>query len=66
MSATRDQIGFPSIGIRSIMPTTGTSRRVTKLQPNEDRSTDNGRNKSDQETPSPHPPGTGALVDKAV
>jgi hypothetical protein len=66
MSATRDQIGFPSIGIRSIMPTTGASRRVSKRQSDEDRSSDNARTKSDQESPSPHPPSTGRLVDKAV
>jgi hypothetical protein len=66
MSATRDQMGFPSIGIRSIMPTTGASRRVTKRQPDKDRSTDNARTKSDQESPSPHQPGSGRLVDKAV
>jgi hypothetical protein len=33
MSATRYQIGFSSIGIQSIVPTTGTSRRVTKRNP---------------------------------
>jgi hypothetical protein len=66
MSAARDQIGFSSIGIQSIVPTTGTSRRVTKRQPDEDRSTDDARTKSDQESPSPHPPSIGRLVDKAV
>jgi hypothetical protein len=66
MSATRNQIGFPRIGIQSIVPTTGTSRRVTKRQPDEDRSTDDARTKSDQESPSPHPPTTGKLVDKTV
>ncbi len=66
MSATRDQIDLSSIGIQSIVPTTGTSRRVTKRQPDEDRSTDDGRTKSDQESPSPHPPATGKLVDKTV
>jgi hypothetical protein len=66
MSATRDQIGFPSIGIQSIAPTTGASRRFTKRQPDKDRSTDNVRTNSDQESPSPYPPSTGKLVDKAV
>jgi hypothetical protein len=66
MSATRDQIGFPSIGIQSIVPTTGASRRVTKRQPDKDRSIDNARIESDQESPSPHPRSTGRLVDKAV
>jgi hypothetical protein len=47
--ATRDQIGFPSIGIQSIVPTTGASRHVTKRQPDKDRSTDNARTKSDQD-----------------
>jgi hypothetical protein len=66
MSATRDQIGFSSIGIQSIVPTTGTSRRVTKRQPDEDRSTDDARTESDQESPSPHPPATGKLFDRTV
>jgi hypothetical protein len=66
MSATRDQIGFSSIGIQSIVPTTGTSRRVTKRRPDEHRSTDDGRTKSDQKSASTHPPSTGRLVDKAV
>jgi hypothetical protein len=66
MSATRDQIGFPSIGVQSIVPTTRTSQRVTKRRPDEDRSTDHARTKSDQKSPSTHPPSTGRLVDKAV
>jgi hypothetical protein len=66
MSATRDQIGFSSIGIQRIVPTTGPSRRVAKRQPDEDRSTDDARTKSDQESPSPHPPSIGKLVDKTV
>ena len=66
MSATRDQIGFPGIGIQSIVPTTGASRRVTKRQPDKDRSTDNAHTEFDQEPPSPHPHSTGRLVDKAV
>ena len=48
MSATRYQIGFPSISIQSIAPTTGASRRVTKRQPDGERSTENARTKSDQ------------------
>jgi hypothetical protein len=66
MSATRDQIGFLGIGIQSIVRTTGPSRRVTKRQPDEDRSTDDARTKSDQDSPSAHPPATGKLVDKTV
>jgi hypothetical protein len=66
MSATRDQIGISSIGIQSIMPTTGTSRRATKRKPEDDRNTDNARTKSNHASSSPHPSGTGRLVDKAV
>jgi len=66
MSATRDQIGISSIGIPSIMPTAGTSWRVTKRKPEDDRDTDDARTKSNHASPSPHPPGTGRLVDKAV
>jgi hypothetical protein len=66
MSATRDQIGISSIGIQSIMPTTGPSRRATKRKRENDRNTDNARTKSDHPSPTPHPPGTGRLVDKAV
>jgi hypothetical protein len=71
MSATRDQIGISSIGIQSIMPTTGTSRRLTKHKPEDDRDSDNARTESqnassDVASPSPRPPNTGRLVDKAV
>jgi hypothetical protein len=66
MASSQDQIGISSIGIQSIMPTTGTSRRVTKRKPEDDRNTDDGRIKSDHASPSPHPLGTGRLVDKAV
>jgi len=66
MSATRYQIGFPSISIQSIAPTTGASRRVTKRQPDGERSTENARTKSDQESRSPYPPSIGRLVDKSV
>jgi hypothetical protein len=71
MSATRDQIGISSIGIPSIMPTAGTSRRLTKRKPEDDRDSDNVRTESqnassDAASPSLRPPNTGRLVDKAV
>jgi hypothetical protein len=67
MSATRDQIGIvTSIGIQRILPTTGTSRRVTKHRPEDDRNTDDGRSESNHASPAVHPPGTGRFVDKAV
>jgi len=66
MSETRDQLGISSIGVPRIMPTTGASRRVTKRQPENDRDTDDGRTEPNHTSPSPHPPGTGRLVDKAV
>jgi hypothetical protein len=66
MSATRDQIGISSIGIQRIMPTTGTSQRVTKRKPEDDRDIDEALNESNPALPSPHPSGTGRLVDKTV
>jgi hypothetical protein len=66
MSATRVESGISSIGIQRIMPTTGPSRRVTKRDPEDERDTDNARTKSDHASPSPQPPGTGRLVDKAI
>jgi hypothetical protein len=78
MSATRDLRGISSIGIQSIMPTTDASRRPAKRKPADDRDTDNARTESRTESqtesqtecnvasPSPRPPGTGSLVDKAV
>jgi hypothetical protein len=65
MSATRDQIGISSFRVQGIMPTTGTSRRAAKNRP-DDRKTDYPRTESDDETPSPRPPGSGRLVDKAI
>jgi hypothetical protein len=66
MSATRDQIGISSIGIPSIMPTAEMSRRLTKRKPEDDRDPDDARTESHDASPSPAPPGTGRLVDKAV
>jgi hypothetical protein len=66
MSATTDQIGISSIGVQSITPTAGTSRRVTKRKPGDERYTDNAGIKPDHAPPSSHPPGTGRLVDKSV
>jgi hypothetical protein len=66
MAAVRDQIGISSIGIPSIMPTTGTSRRLTKRKPEDDRDPDDARAKSHDASPSPPLPGIGRLVDKAV
>jgi hypothetical protein len=66
MSATSDQFGISSIGIPSIMPTTAPSRRLTKRKPDDDRDTDHARTESHDAPPSPPPPGTGRLVDKAV
>ena len=65
MSLAQDQIAFTSIGIQRILPTTGTSRRITKRNPEDDRDTEAGTQSKD-ESPLPHPPGTGSLVDKAV
>jgi hypothetical protein len=62
----RDQIGISSIGVRSIMPTTRASRRVAKREPEDQRNADDARIESDDGSPSPHPPGTGTLVDKVV
>jgi hypothetical protein len=65
MSTTRDTIST-SIGIQRIMPTAETPRQVSKRKPQDNRDTDDGRSKSDPESQSPHPPGLGGLVDKAV
>jgi hypothetical protein len=64
MSTTRDQIGISGIGIQRIMPTTGTSRRVTKRKPEKDPDTDDTPTNSNHASPTTH--GTGSLVDKAV
>ena len=66
MSETRPQLGISSIGVPRILPTTGASRRVTKRQPENDRDVEDARNESNPAAQSPHPPGTGRLVDKAV
>jgi hypothetical protein len=66
MSETRDQIGISSIGIPKIMPTTRTSQRVAKRQPEDDRDIDDARTESDPALTSPHTSGTGRLVDKVV
>jgi hypothetical protein len=62
MSATRDQIGISSIGIQSILPTTGTPRRNARRKPEDDHDTDDAQTKSNHA--SPH--GTGRFVDKVV
>jgi hypothetical protein len=67
MAATRDPIGISSgIGIQSIMPTTGTSRRVAKPNLGDDHNTENTGSESNHEPPPAPAPGTGRLVDKAV
>jgi hypothetical protein len=66
MAASRDQIGISSIGIPSIMPTADMSRRLTKRKPEDDRDPGDARTESHDASPSPAPPGTGRLVDKAV
>jgi hypothetical protein len=67
MTATRDPTGISSIGIQSIMPTMGTSRRVTRRNPDHDRNTGDASSQSNDAPPlSPPPAGTGRLVDKAV
>jgi hypothetical protein len=66
MSTTQNQIGISSIGIQSIMPTTGTPRRATKRKPDDDHDTDDAPTKSNHASPSPHPLGIGSLVDKVV
>jgi hypothetical protein len=48
------------------MPTTRTSRRLTKRKSEDDDGTDDTRNKSNNASPSPHSPGTGTLIDKTV
>jgi hypothetical protein len=54
------------VRIQRIMPTAGTSRRVTKREPEDDRDNDNAESESKPAPPSPLPSGTGRLVDKAV
>jgi hypothetical protein len=67
MSAARDPIGgISGIGVQSIVPTTGSSLRLTRRKPSDDRDTDDAPAKSDQSSQAPTPPGTGKLVDKAV
>jgi hypothetical protein len=67
MSAARNQIGISSIGVQSIMPTTGTLQWAAKRKPGDDRrNAQNVQVNSNQEPPSPHSPGTGSLVDKSV
>jgi hypothetical protein len=66
MSATRDTMGISSIGIQRIMPTTGTSQRFSRHRPEDDRDGDYARSETDPASPSPHPPGTGRLIDKAI
>jgi hypothetical protein len=66
MSETRDQLGISSIGVPRIMPTTGASRRVARRQPENDRDAGDAQTEPNHGSPSPHPPGTGRLVDKAV
>jgi hypothetical protein len=65
MSETRDQLSISSIGVQRILPTTGASRRLAKRQPENDRDRDDAPTEPDA-SPSPLPPGTGKLVDKAV
>jgi hypothetical protein len=65
MSETRDQFSISSIGVQRILPTTGASRRLAKRQPENDRDRDDAPTEPDA-SPSPLPPGTGKLVDKAV
>jgi hypothetical protein len=65
MSPAKDQIGISSIGVQSIMPTTGTPRRATKRKPEDERDTNSARTKHDQasfDTGSD----IGRLVDKLV
>lgn len=66
MSATQDPIGSATFGVQGIMPTTATSRRVSKRKLDDKRNAENARTKSDQASPSLLPSGTGRLVDKAV
>jgi hypothetical protein len=66
MSATRDPIGISSTGIQRIVPTTGTSWRVTKRKPEDGHDTDDTQSKPNHASPSPQPSGIGKLVDKAV
>lgn len=66
MLATLNQIDVSSIGIQSIMPITGTPRRLTKRKPEEDYDADDAPTKYNHASPSSHPLGTGRLVDKAV
>jgi len=48
------------------MPTMGTSQRAARRRPEDDRKTDDPPADSEHGSPSPHPPGSGRLVDKAV
>jgi hypothetical protein len=70
MSDTRDPIGISSVGIQSIMPTMGSSRRPSKGEPEDDRDTDHAQTEAQTEphdpSPAPLPPGTGRLIDKTV
>jgi hypothetical protein len=66
MSATRDQTGISSIGIQSIMPTTGTARRVTRRKPEDESHSGKTSTKPDFPSSPPLPPGIGRLVDKVV
>jgi hypothetical protein len=70
MSASRDQIGIPNLGVQSIAPTTVTLWPVASRKPKDDskddHNTDDRRSKSADASPSRPPPGTGNLVDKAV
>ena len=65
MSAIRDRIGISSIGIQATMPTAG-SFQFTKRKPQDNPDTNNTPDESSDASPSPHPPGTGKLVDKVV
>ena len=66
MAETRDPIGISSIGIPSIVPTMGSSPRLTRRKSEDDRDPDHGRREFDDTSLSPPAPGTGTVVDKAV